>query len=1018
MNGATRGTAYRAAVIGVAGVLVVGAAPTIASQSDANGGSTAARPPGQDQSEAEHLANGSGTKRPELQAATIVDITSSDEVGEGQAVGTTVRYTFDEEVVPAAVTGEMSRFHVYKNDGTREADGASWSIVGVAGHVVTVRFSELDTDEEAGLLTLATVDLDAVRNESGLGNPEGDAPLGNGTAAFIAQAAGTTQAPDLLQVAGFGVGSAYDLNASGGEPGADEQGTTSVDYIFDEPAFTKKSTGFELVLTDGSVLVGTAEAVGTPRGKTPSGGPKPGGNGTTTITVLFRNPDGGDTGSGSGGSEDPTLAPSRVARAVVLDNAVADAQQKPGDGATLSAFSNGNALQAAPVSNDGNTQEPDLVSLQLSKNGNEALFTFDQDVTTNGGVVNDVAPGGNPSAASDFRLYKIDGTQVIGTSRTVLSSDRRKVVVTFAAVDAAVNAVGGNVLPGAVFASDSAGNPVLTGSPLATTPVPNENDEEGVPNKSPVDAQAAGATLSPDLVSLAITHGSDAFGNPTGMEATYSFDEDVTSPVNAKFFLHLADGTRLVASACSAQTREDVDHAVICTAFSTTTQPATRATEAELASAVLGIVDDAAVLSRSNSSTAAQSATSTDPARNPEGAEVPGPAHGATTPSPTPPATASPAPRATATSSAGPTPAGFHTLTPARVFDTREAGGAIHEGKDRLVDLRGKGGVPTTGVSAVVLNATVTGVDEGMDLQLFPAGGKPGTRTSNVNATRGATVANMATVPLGDDGKIGLSVSRGSSQVLLDVLGWYGDGTANDAGDGYVPLTPTRRFDSRESSPVMAGDDQVVPLVDPVMGARSAVVVLTAFGAPATADVQLYPFGAQPTRRTSTLNLRRAQAVANLAVVRVDPQGRVAVSVSQGSAHVVLDLLGYYASESPRRFTAVAPTRTYDTRTGTRRLTAGADRSVRLVGSGGIPTSGVSTVLLNVTATRSSHAADLQVFPTGMRPDLRTSNLNVQAGQDVGTLVLATLGQDGNITLSTSNGSMDVILDVVGWVGD
>ncbi len=350
------------------------------------------------------------------------------------------------------------------------------------------------------------------------------------------------------------------------------------------------------------------------------------------------------------------------------------------------------------------------------------------------------------------------------------------------------------------------------------------------------------------------------------------------------------------------------------------------------------------------------------------------------------------------------------------MLDTRQTGGAVVAGADRLVRVAGKGGVPTSGVRAVVLNTTVTAVPRGMDLQVYPAGAQPGTRTSSLNAAAGQTVANLVTTGVDDQGRISLSVSRDSSHVVLDVLGWYDDGTG-DAGAGYVPLTPERRFDSRTTSPVRAGEDRVVTLLPDVPTGTTAVAVsVTALGSPGNADVQLYPTGDRPATRTSTLNLRRGQTVANLAVVPVDGQGRVSLSVSQGSAEVVLDLVGYYSSSSSRLFEPVGPTRTYDTRTSATPLVAGRDRDVRVLGTGGVPTSGVDAVLVNVTSTRSTTPADLQVHPAGDRPARRTSNLNVQRGQTVAVLVLAKVGRDGSITLSTSQGQMDVVLDVVGYV--
>ena len=62
-----------------------------------------------------------------------------------------------------------------------------------------------------------------------------------------------------------------------------------------------------------------------------------------------------------------------------------------------------------------------------------------------------------------------------------------------------------------------------------------------------------------------------------------------------------------------------------------------------------------------------------------------------------------------------PTPAPVSALTPARVLDTRTGNGAppapLGAGVAMDVQVTGRGGVPATGVSAVVLNVTVTTAD-------------------------------------------------------------------------------------------------------------------------------------------------------------------------------------------------------------------------------------------------------------------------------------------------------------------
>ena len=391
--------------------------------------------------------------------------------------------------------------------------------------------------------------------------------------------------------------------------------------------------------------------------------------------------------------------------------------------------------------------------------------------------------------------------------------------------------------------------------------------------------------------------------------------------------------------------------------------------------------------------------------------------------------TASPSTSATASSTSSPTssptatpPAtstlsgGFHALRPARVLDTRTDGGPIAAGADRLADVLGRGGVPTTGVTAVVVNATVTRPTTRMNLQIYPAGARPGRRTSNLNAVAGQTVANFSTVPIAADGRIALSVSAGSADVVLDVLGWYDDGSG-PAGDGFVALTPQRRFDSRSSQPIAAGSDRDVTVLSPLpQGATAVVLNVTALGSTTNAYLQVYPTGNRPTNRTSTLNLLRGQTVANLAVVPVSSDGKISLLTSAGSMHVVIDLLGYYAAGSTRTFRAIGPNRSFDSRLQPPAVQAGVDREVTVLGVGGVPTSGVDAVLLNVTSTGATTPAYLQVYPTGDRPARPTSTLNVLAGQDVAAFVLAKVGSDGKISLSVSRGRMNVVFDVVGWV--
>src|SRR5205807_284214 len=89
--------------------------------------------------------------------------------------------------------------------------------------------------------------------------------------------------------------------------------------------------------------------------------------------------------------------------------------------------------------------------------------------------------------------------------------------------------------------------------------------------------------------------------------------------------------------------------------------------------------------------------------------------------------------------------------------------------------------------------------------------------------------------------------------------------------------------------------------------------------------------------------------------------------------------------------TPVGPTRVLDTRSavgvaGTSPLGSDATLSLQLAGTNGVPASGVSAVVLNVTATQPSDASFLTVYPDG-QPQPASSNLNFGPNETIPNLV-------------------------------
>jgi hypothetical protein len=120
-------------------------------------------------------------------------------------------------------------------------------------------------------------------------------------------------------------------------------------------------------------------------------------------------------------------------------------------------------------------------------------------------------------------------------------------------------------------------------------------------------------------------------------------------------------------------------------------------------------------------------------------------------------------------------PTGFKELAPARVLDSRNAIGVrgkvlLGTGSVTTVALAGHGGVPTSGPEAVTLNITVDQAQGGGFVTVFPCGQRVPT-ASNLNFSRGQTIANLVNVKLAADGTVCIYTSA-SAHVLADVAGY------------------------------------------------------------------------------------------------------------------------------------------------------------------------------------------------------------------------------------------------------
>jgi hypothetical protein len=122
------------------------------------------------------------------------------------------------------------------------------------------------------------------------------------------------------------------------------------------------------------------------------------------------------------------------------------------------------------------------------------------------------------------------------------------------------------------------------------------------------------------------------------------------------------------------------------------------------------------------------------------------------------------------------TGAGFFSLFPSRIVDTRNGTGGFSSplgaAATMTVTVEGHGGVPATLVKAVILNVTVVNPTTASDLVIWPHLAAQPT-ASDLNFVAGQTVPNLVVVKLSAAGAIDIFNAFGTTNVIVDVVGYY-----------------------------------------------------------------------------------------------------------------------------------------------------------------------------------------------------------------------------------------------------
>ncbi|MEU9145721.1 hypothetical protein [Streptomyces sp. NPDC048349] len=377
----------------------------------------------------------------------------------------------------------------------------------------------------------------------------------------------------------------------------------------------------------------------------------------------------------------------------------------------------------------------------------------------------------------------------------------------------------------------------------------------------------------------------------------------------------------------------------------------------------------------------------------------------------------------------------FTPYGPTRLLDTRSGIGAakakVAPYSTARVQIAGNGSIPA-GVTAVVLNLTVTNTASGGHVTAFPSGTERPI-TSNVNFVAGQTVPNLAVVPVGADGYVELYNGGWESiDLIADVTGYY----AKAASSGYTPIAPVRFADTREglgtargqlagqaSFGLQIGGSRGVPA-----GITAVALNVTVTNPREAGHLTAYPSG-QAAPSASNVNFTAGQTIANSVIVPVGSDGKINIrNGAWAGTDVIVDVVGYYSLASEGAYLRLKPTRVFDTR----------DPADSVYG----PVWGRNYIwvdfaskwpddtgyVLNTTATNTAGPGFVAVAPdpnyrwqydngSASWPDApNSSTLNFTAGKTVPNLVQASTGNTGIIDFwNQSDDDIDMIVDMFGY---
>ncbi|WGL50735.1 RHS repeat-associated core domain-containing protein [Nocardioides sp. BP30] len=368
-----------------------------------------------------------------------------------------------------------------------------------------------------------------------------------------------------------------------------------------------------------------------------------------------------------------------------------------------------------------------------------------------------------------------------------------------------------------------------------------------------------------------------------------------------------------------------------------------------------------------------------------------------------------------------------------RVMDTRNgtgtSTGVMTPGNWRSLQVAGLSqfNLPATGISSV--QVTLTAVNPTGEGAIHVGATTSSTANALIyNDGVNGTVTNTAIVPVDGNGKIYLEATGSSTDLLVDLEGYYTAGAP--AAAGYVPSpTPARIVDTRNGTglpqaPLTNGSTPTITVAGHAgvpAGASAVFVNFEVLNGSTSAGYLLANAYGAPTSQSS-LNFPGSVSTALGAVVPLSADGKMSVKYVgvSGSINLLVDIAGYFAPAGGTlagggqgAFTPAA-TRVVNSVT----IPASTTQTFPVAGVNGVPVagSGITAIAANVQLVNAGSAGGwLAVYADNAAS--AGAAIDDAPNSTRSNFVTVALGPDGGIKIQNGSptDSVRVYVDVQGW---